>query len=79
MKIIEKIKENYSSDVLFLALICFWIGVAFGLLASPAKNGITIGSYNGSNNSVKDNGSGNSVTDSNKTKKVVDSKIKDKL
>lgn len=70
MKIIEKIKESRSSDVLFFALICFWAGVAVGLLASPAKNGITIGSYNGCNNSIKD---------SNKTKKIADSKITDKL
>lgn len=70
MKIIEKFKENYSSDMLFLSLLCFMAGLAVGLLISPAKNGIAIGSYNGSNNSVKD---------SNKTKKVVDSKITDKL
>lgn len=68
MKIIEKIKESHSSDVLFFALICFWAGVAVGLLASPAKNGIAIaiGSYNGCNNSIKD---------SSKTKKIADSKI----
>ncbi len=35
---------------LFLALFCFWIGLAVGLLMSPIKNGIIIGSYNGSNN-----------------------------
>lgn len=69
MKIIEKIKDNCPSEILFLSLICFMAGIAVGLLVSPVKNGITIGSYNGCNNRI---------TDSNKTKKITDSKIKDK-
>lgn len=67
MKIIEKYKENCPSEILFLSLLCFMAGVAVGLLISPAKNGITIGSNNGCNNRI---------TDSNKTKKITDSKIK---
>lgn len=60
MKLFDKIKENYSSDTLFLAFICFLAGAAFGFIASPVKNGIVIGSYNGYKNRI---------TDSNKTKR----------
>ncbi|MDE6789209.1 MAG: hypothetical protein K2J47_07820 [Ruminococcus sp.] len=53
MKITEKIKENYSAEALILAFVCIITGIAFGILVSPVKNGITVGSYNGCNNQVK--------------------------
>lgn len=65
MRIIEKIKENYSVEVLFFAVVCFLAGIVIGLLVSPVKNGIAIGSYNGCNNKI---------TDSNKTKKIKEDK-----
>lgn len=55
MKICEKIKENYSTESLILALVCILTGIAFGILVSPVKNGITVGSYNGCNNQVTNN------------------------
>lgn len=75
-KLIAKVQEDKT---VLLCLMCFIMGLALGFIISPVKNGIAIGSYNGSNNNVKDTGCNNSVKDSNKTKKVVDSKITDKL
>ena len=54
MKIIDKIKENYSFEVVFLALASFLAGVIIGILVSPVKNGIAIGSQNGSYNKFED-------------------------
>lgn len=62
MKITEKIKEKYSLEVMLLTLVSFLAGLAVGFLISPAKNGITFGSYNGCNNKI---------TDSNKVNKSV--------
>lgn len=54
MKIINKIKENYSAEVMLLAIISFLAGVAVGFIVSPVKKGITIGCYNGCNNRITD-------------------------
>lgn len=54
MKIINKIKEDYSAEVLFLAILSFLTGLVAGFLISPVKKGITIGSYNGCNNRITD-------------------------
>ncbi|MCM1133669.1 MAG: hypothetical protein NC340_09395 [Ruminococcus flavefaciens] len=47
MKFIDKMKENCSAEVMILAFVCFLAGLTAGFIASPAKNGVTIGSYNG--------------------------------
>lgn len=53
MKITEKLKENYSSEIMFLSVVCFLAGVVLGILLAPVKKGFTIGSYNGCNNEAK--------------------------
>ena len=53
-EIIEKIKGNKDSDFFHALLIGFLAGIAVGFIASPVKNGITIGSYNGCNNRISD-------------------------
>lgn len=47
MKLTDKIKENYSSEVMLLSIVCFLAGVVAGILIAPVKKGIAIGSYNG--------------------------------
>ena len=54
MKIINKIKEDYSAKVLLLAILSFLAGVSVGFIISPVKKGIIIGSYNGCNNRITD-------------------------
>lgn len=49
MKITEKLKENYSSEIMLLSVVCFLAGVVAGVLLAPVKKGITIGSYNCNN------------------------------
>lgn len=61
MKIIDKIKENYSFEVVFLAIASFLAGVIIGILVSPVKNGIAIGSYNGSYNKFEDSNNVNKL------------------
>lgn len=61
MKIIDKIKENYSVEELLFAFVCCITGIILGLLISPVKKGIAVGSYNGCNNKI---------IDSNKTEKI---------
>lgn len=53
MKLINQIKENYSSEVMLLSVVCFLAGAILGILVSPVKKGIAIGSYNGCNNNVR--------------------------
>ena len=53
MKLINKIKENYSSEIMLLSVVCFLAGVVLGILLAPVKKGFTIGSYNGCNNEAK--------------------------
>ncbi len=65
-----KVQENKT---VLLCLVCFLAGLALGFVISPAKNGIVVGSYNGSNNKVTDSNKltdSNKITDSNKTKKI---------
>ncbi|MDE6036354.1 MAG: hypothetical protein K2G36_10680 [Ruminococcus sp.] len=52
MKLTDKIKENYSSEVMLLSVVCFLAGVVTGILIAPVKNGIAIGAYNGCHNDV---------------------------
>lgn len=47
MKLADKIKENYSSEIMLLSVACFLAGVVAGILLAPAKKGFAIGSYNG--------------------------------
>ena len=54
MKFIEKIKENYSSEMLIIAFLCLIAGIIIGFFIAPAKNGIILGSYNGCNNHIED-------------------------
>ncbi len=54
MKITEKIKSNYSAEVMLLTIVSFLSGVIAGIIISPVKNGISIGSYNGSYNKFED-------------------------
>ncbi|MGN0677121.1 MAG: hypothetical protein ACI4K5_05190 [Ruminococcus sp.] len=53
-EIIEKVKENKKIDFFIALLIGFLAGIAVGLIVSPVKNGIAIGSYNGCNNRISD-------------------------
>ncbi len=53
MKLIDKIKENYSSEVMLLSVACFLAGVVAGILLAPVKKGFTICSYNGCNNNAE--------------------------
>lgn len=59
MKIFGKIKEDYSTEVMLLTIIICLTGLIAGILVSPIKNGIAIGSYNGSYNKFEDS---NNVT-----------------
>lgn len=49
MKITEKLKENYSSEIMLLSVVCFLAGIVVGILLAPAKN-ITIGCNNKAEN-----------------------------
>ncbi|MCM1474060.1 MAG: hypothetical protein NC040_08370, partial [Muribaculaceae bacterium] len=53
MKITEKLKENYSSEIMLLSIACFLAGVVVGVLLAPVKKGFAICSYNGCNNKTK--------------------------
>ncbi len=55
MRITEKLKENYSSEIILLSVVCFLAGVVSGILLAPVKKGIAIFSYNGSNNTSENN------------------------
>lgn len=50
MKLINKMKENYSSEVMLLSVVCFLAGVVVGILLAPVKKGFMLGCYNGCNN-----------------------------
>jgi len=50
MKLTDKIKENYSSEVMLLSIVCFLAGVVAGILLAPVKKGLMVGCYNGCNN-----------------------------
>ncbi|MCM1008124.1 MAG: hypothetical protein NC485_09360 [Ruminococcus flavefaciens] len=63
MKIINKIKEDYSAEVLLLAILSFLAGLTVGFLISPVKRGIIIGSYNGCNNRITDSNKVNKKTE----------------
>lgn len=54
MKIIRNIKENYSAEVMLLTIASFLAGVVAAIIILPVKNGIAIGSYNGSYNNFDD-------------------------
>lgn len=54
MKITEKIKEDYSAEVMLLVIMSFFAGLIVGFITSPVKKGIAIGSYNGCNNRITD-------------------------
>lgn len=49
MKVIDKIKENYSSEIILLSVACFLAGVVAGMHFAPVKN-ITIGCNNKASN-----------------------------
>ncbi len=49
----DKIKENYSSEVMLLSVACFLAGVVTGILLAPVKKGFTIFSHNGCNNNAE--------------------------
>lgn len=66
MKIIRNIKENYSAEVMLLTIASFLAGVVAAIIILPVKNGIAIGSYNGSYNNFDDS---NNV---NKPEKICD-------
>ena len=53
MEAIRKFKEENGEKAFLYVLIGFLAGVIVGLLLSPVKNGIAIGSYNGANNQFK--------------------------
>lgn len=53
MKLINNIKENYSSEIMFLSIACFLAGVVVGIFLAPVKNGFAICSYNGCNNKAR--------------------------
>lgn len=63
MKVIDKIKENYSSEIILLSVACFLAGVVLGILLAPVKKGFTIGSYNGCNNTAENYKNCNMNTD----------------
>ncbi|MDE6798347.1 MAG: hypothetical protein K2J36_10120 [Ruminococcus sp.] len=53
MKLINNIKENYSSEIMLLSIACFLAGVVAGILLAPVKKGFAICSYNGCNNKTR--------------------------
>ncbi len=64
-EIIEKVKENKGTDFFLALLMGFLAGMAVGVILSPIKNGISIGSYNGCYNRISDT---NHVNKDKKTK-----------
>lgn len=52
---IKSFTENHEENTLLYILVAFMLGVLIGLIASPAKNGITLFSNNGCDNNIKDN------------------------
>ncbi|MCI1268762.1 MAG: hypothetical protein LKG21_02510 [Ruminococcus sp.] len=66
---IKSFTENHEENTLLYILVAFMLGVLIGLIASPAKNGITLFSNNGCDNNIKDNGSCNSSDSSKRIEK----------
>ncbi len=46
MNLIEKIKQNENSPIYLAFTLGTLLGIIIGFLASPIKQGMTIGSYN---------------------------------
>ncbi len=63
MKLINKMKENYSSEIMLLSVACFLVGVVVGILLAPVKKGFMLGCYNGCNNKAKNYKNCNMNTD----------------
>lgn len=60
-------KVNLSNSAFIALLIGFLAGIIIGLIASPVKNGIAIGSYNGCGNRISNS---NKISGSNKVNKT---------
>ena len=58
MESTAQFKENKGEKAFFYMLIGFLAGIIVGFIASPIKNGIAIGSYNGANNKFKNSNNG---------------------
>ncbi|WP_295069445.1 hypothetical protein [Ruminococcus sp.] len=58
MDSIEQFKEEKGEKAFLYMLIGFLAGIVVGFIASPVKNGIAIGSYNGANNKFKNSNNG---------------------
>ena len=58
MDSIEKFKQEKGEKAFLYMLIGFLAGIIVGFIASPVKNGIAIGSYNGANNKFKNSNNG---------------------
>jgi hypothetical protein len=58
MESIEQFKEKNGEKAFLFILIGFLAGIIVGFIASPVKNGIAIGSYNGANNKFKNSNNG---------------------
>ena len=58
MDLIEQFKEEKGEMAFLYLLIGFLAGIVVGFIASPVKNGIAIGSYNGANNKFKNSNNG---------------------
>ena len=54
MKLIDKIENSFSDSAFAALLLGLFAGIIIGFIASPIKNGIAIGSYNGSSNIFSD-------------------------
>ena len=54
MSHVRRFIEEQEQTTLLYILIGFLAGLAAGLLISPVKNGIAVGSYNGSYNELND-------------------------
>lgn len=54
MSNIRKFIEEQEEKTLLCIMVAFLTGLTLGLLISPLKNGIAVGSYNGSYNEFKD-------------------------
>ena len=50
---IREFKESHEENTLLYIVAAFVIGLAVGMLISPVKKGIAIGSYNGANNNFE--------------------------
>lgn len=54
MEYIRRFREENGENVLLCMIIAFLAGLVIGLLVSPVRNGIAVGSYNGSYNEFND-------------------------